>query len=411
MFNIHQYKKKIKDQKHFEKNKIAETKEKLDHLILNEELAFHYNTRVKKFLFKVVNNPIEMSESKPKEEKSNVKDNSIVSVLKFKINDLENRSNYALNKISEKAKFSDAYYNEGLERLRLEKEAKLKAEQDKKKNLQLRNQMMKQAETNASLLNGHNSMINNTKESFSKGNKSKSKSLEFCYSTASLLTSEPKHTYFNGLKKIAYCTTDALEKINRERFLSVRQMKIEEAKQLQPALSHEYLLKYASPQRQRSLRKSGNFSPYRQTLDIRKKILELKQTIPEVTSHNPMLMELREEYYRHETDLMSSEFDKEKFTEQNIRKIRGMIENKRETYYDKLFKSSKLKMKGFVESKNSNRTILSTDPKKYFEVIKGIEMPQKEKGLDYVNIDGKYYKYNELKQISKKVLKKCNLLP
>ena len=415
MYNYYQFLKDKKNHISADKTEIKQEKVNLEHQLHNEDLNYNHNIRLKEFLHQIWKSPIIVGstkiEKKPKEEKPKGVQ-SIVSLLKFKIDDIKKKTN-KLDKLPESVKFVDDYYKKELDKI---KEDKIKQERERleRKNKKDEDLLINPVSGNeffGSITKTINNQVISTRNPMI--NKKKDKKPKFIKSMDLSNTNTNYHsnkTYFQAIKTLACSTTDLQDRINIEKFKNQKLLKnnqntsIPQAnKRKRSSTLSQHNLKRISFYSENYIPTNKNFN-YKQNHEVENFISDLKSSVPEITKINPALLDLKVDYYDDVNTAYMNDYDKEKFSSSNLAQLKKLFSTERMSYYDKLFKSKALK------SNNPFSSMLKTDPKKYFKVFSVMEAKPSNKGNDTLEIDGKKYNYTEIKQISKKLLKICRVI-
>lgn len=438
MYNFYQYNKTSKEKLEEIKKSLQNEKTQFFHNLKNEDLKYNHNIRLKKFLHQLIKSPVIIGEKKVEKEKEKNEEEkfSLSNIIKHEMKKYDKRVNNSLQ--SEAIRFTDEYYKKELEKIKLEKKKK---EEEKSKKRGDDDFILNSLGGNKFYGSITNEIFNQVKDKSQenpnmtkkkKGNIMKNKRFEASEDDLKY------KTYFQSIKTIALSKVDQQDKINIEKFKTKRKYDrinaIEESSSMQvletntnkkekksessrhkPVLSQHNLKRISmyssddydlndgsiSEKRKVSIFKNYN---YKQNKEIEKYVLNLKASVPEVIKINPSLLDLKVDYYDNVNVAYINEYDKEKYSQENLMNIKKLFHRDRITYYDKLFKSKAMK-------KNSIFTnMLHDDPKKYFKVFSAIEAQPINKGNEMLEIDGKSYSYNEIKQISKVLLRKCRVI-
>lgn len=417
MFNLYQFKKNKKDSEYDKRRSVKEEKQLLEHKLLNEDLNFNHNVKIRDFIHQIWKNPIVIGDKKIEKEEMNNVDAagfSFISLLKGKISSLKKINK--LDHLPENVKFIDEQYKKELSKLREEK--RLKEENKRRKKEEDTSHLVANPVEGNMFFGTITKEINNLSKSsvikpqLNSKEHRKPKVYSVDLSKYNLNENKKYRTYFQSVKTLACSTSDAQDRINIEKFKTQKYFNSTQAqkkvsKGQSGSLSLHNLRKisfYAEPmEKPKFTSKNRNYN-YKQTNEIEHLVNDLKATVPEITKVSPPLLDLKADYYDDINTAYMNEYDREKFSPENLEKIKKMFAVEKTSYYDKLFKSKALR------KSNPFSQMIQKDPKKYFKVFSVVDAKPITKGNETMDIDGKKYNYTEIKQISKVLLRKCRVI-
>lgn len=181
---------------------------------------------------------------------------------------------------------------------------------------------------------------------------------------------------------------------------------------------------------------------YTQNKEIENLMSEIKCISTDINKTNPMLMDFNNKYNLHNLEVYDSskrynknlsknsksnldkayqdtlnkadkKYENKKYLTQNLKYIREMFEGPKGNYYNILFKSTKLKDANFIKN-NISKCLLNKNKKSIVDNnIKSNDSDNEiliKNNENMIKIEGKFYKHDDIKLISKKLLKKCRVI-
>ena len=403
MFNYYKYsKEKDKTQKEVELKK-NEINQHISKIAKQEEMVFNYDNRIKKFMFDIIRNPVQIDNKESIIKDDLVHRNKVIDNNKHI--DFIFYDNAKYKKKRRTKSETDEFYEKELKARKIKIVPKIEKIEEPEATSLVDNWVKNNS------INFNTTNTNNTSECKVKGdkrlvygkvinlNKIKNNFEKVQFPNKIKDTDRQAKTYFKAMEAISNSginnknlLTQSLEK----RINSIEHFKLNEVK----FSDREFKSNSVKKLKLNSISKSTS-EEYISNL-----LYNMKKQYPELNKVNPLLMDINSHEESFTQKYIYNDYDKSKFSKDNLSKINsiyldGEMHQSRRGYYENIFRN-KIK---FLPKKS----FLKADPELYFKTL-NLNKEDTFKVTELVEIDGKNYRPNDLKEISQKLLKKSKVI-